>query len=219
MYSFAQRSDTKVIDEPFYAVYFLKTGLTHPGHDEVIRNQPNTEIEVLKTLFTVHGKDILFIKNMSHHLQVLENFPLHECVNVFLIRNPKQIIASYAQVIDKPVMRDIGIEYQYGIFKQMLDAGNSPIVLDSGILLDNPEAVLNKLCSALNIPFEKSMLQWAAGPKPYDGVWAPYWYANVHRSTSFEKQPTSERELPEELNDLYNEAKMYYEKLLPFALQ
>lgn len=27
------------------------------------------------------------------------------------------------------------------------------------------------------------MLSWPAGPKPYDGVWAPWWYAGTHKST------------------------------------
>lgn len=27
------------------------------------------------------------------------------------------------------------------------------------------------------------MLSWRAGPKPYDGVWAPWWYAGTHKST------------------------------------
>ena len=30
-YSFAQRPDTKVIDEPIYAHYLLSTGISHPG--------------------------------------------------------------------------------------------------------------------------------------------------------------------------------------------
>ena len=63
------------------------------------------------------------------------------------------------------------------------------------------------------------MLQWNAGPKPYDGVWAPYWYSNVHKSKGFEKQQTSDRPLPENLIPLYEEAKKYYEKLLPFAIR
>ncbi|MGK7368639.1 MAG: hypothetical protein ACNS64_00385, partial [Candidatus Halalkalibacterium sp. M3_1C_030] len=37
MYSFAQRSDTKVIDEPFYAYYLRKTGKKHPGREEVLK--------------------------------------------------------------------------------------------------------------------------------------------------------------------------------------
>ncbi len=30
------------------------------------------------------------------------------------------------------------------------------------------------------------MLAWPAGPRSSDGVWAPYWYDAVWRSTGFE---------------------------------
>ena len=36
MYSFAQRKDTRVIDEPLYAHYLKKSGAKHPGRDEVL---------------------------------------------------------------------------------------------------------------------------------------------------------------------------------------
>jgi hypothetical protein len=36
MYSFAQREDTIVMDEPFYAFYLKSTGAIHPGKDEVL---------------------------------------------------------------------------------------------------------------------------------------------------------------------------------------
>lgn len=219
MYSFAQRSDTTVVDEPFYAVYFLKTGIVHPGKDEVLNNQPHKEEEVLSQLFAPHSLPVHFIKNMAHHLEVLQHFPYEKCENIFLIRNPKQIIASYAQVIDQPVMRDIGIEYQYTLFEKLAASGKVPVVLDTNLLLENPESVLRKTCDAIGLPFEESMLTWPAGPKPYDGVWAPYWYANVHKSTGFEKQPTSDRPLPQNLNSLFEEARIFYEKLLPFAIK
>lgn len=219
MYSFAQRSDTTVVDEPFYAVYFLKTGIVHPGKDEVLKNQPHTEKEVLDQLFVEHSCPVHFIKNMAHHLEVLQHFPYEKCENIFLIRNPKQIIASYAQVIEQPQMRDIGIEYQYKLFEKLTALGKQPVILDTNLLLENPERVLQKTCDAMGLPFEESMLTWPAGPKPYDGVWAPYWYANVHKSTGFEKQPTSNRPLPENLNSLYEEARIFYEKLLPFAIK
>lgn len=219
MYSFAQRNDTWVVDEPFYAVYFLKTGIIHPGKDEVLENQPHAEKEVLFQLFTQHPRPVSFIKNMAHHLEVLEHFPYDTCENIFLIRNPKQIIASYAQVIDQPEMRDIGIEYQYKLFEKLAASGKVPIVLETNLLLENPRVVLQKTCDAIGLPFEEGMLSWPAGPKPYDGVWAPYWYANVHKSTGFEKQPTSNRPLPENLNSLFEEARIFYEKLLPFAIK
>lgn len=219
MYAFAQRSDTTVVDEPFYAVYFLKAGVVHPGKDDVLNHQPHKEEEVLSHLFNQHSRPVFFIKNMAHHLEVLQHFPYARCENIFLIRNPKQIIASYAQVIDQPGMRDIGIEYQYKLFENLAASGKEPVVLDTNLLLENPRVVLQKTCHAIGLPFEEGMLTWPAGPKPYDGVWAPHWYANVHKSTGFEKQPTSDRPLPKNLNSLYEEARIFYEKLLPFAIK
>lgn len=39
MYSFAQRPDTQVFDEPLYAHYLRVTGIEHPGRDEVLAAQ------------------------------------------------------------------------------------------------------------------------------------------------------------------------------------
>ena len=43
MYSFAQRPDTTVVDEPLYAHYLSKTDSEagHPGTDEVLASQEN----------------------------------------------------------------------------------------------------------------------------------------------------------------------------------
>ena len=156
---------------------------------------------------------------MSHHLEVMDESFVDDVVNVFFIRDPRQIIASYAQVIDKPIMRDIGVEYQFNLWQKLVDRKQNPIVLDAGNLLKSPHSVLQKLCERIGIPFEESMMKWPAGPKPYDGVWAPYWYSNVHRSTGFEPQASSSRPLPGHLEDLYQRAKALYEKLLPFSIK
>jgi hypothetical protein len=200
-------------------VYLKKSGARHPGREEVLRAQSTDEMEVKKQISDSVKRSVLFIKNMAHHMEVLKEPFISRAINIFLIRNPKQIIASYAQVIDSPVMRDIGIEYQHQLFEALEKKQQSVIVLDSGGLLENPSAVIQQLCEKCGIPFESSMLKWESGPKPYDGVWADHWYANVHRSRGFEKQSTSDRSLPEHLNPLYQQAKSYYEKLLPFSLK
>jgi hypothetical protein len=154
---------------------------------------------------------------MAHHIEVLNDSSfLDKCVNIFLIRNPKQIIASYSQVIENPSLRDIGIEFEHQLYQQFKHS--NPIVIDSGLLLQNPESVLKKVCEKAGIAFENQMLSWTAGPKPYDGIWAPYWYSIVHQTTGFEKQSTSERPLPEQLQDLNQQASIYYQSLLQHAI-
>lgn len=218
MYSFAQRPDTVVVDEPFYAYYLHETGIVHPGREEVLSSQSQSQYAVRMQLETM-PHEIVFVKNMAHHMAVMDQSFVDHVTNLFLIRNPRQIIASYANVIEKPTLKDIGIVYQHELFTKLLSQGRHPVVLDSGLLLKDPESVLRQACERMGIPFFREMLSWPAGPKPYDGVWAPHWYANVHRSTEFEMQPTSDRVLPPGLHDLNEQAQFYYEALAPFALR
>jgi hypothetical protein len=219
MYSFAQRPDTIVLDEPFYAVYLSRSGVDHPGKEYVLAAQSADEQVVSGEIFKEWPRPIVFIKNMAHHIEVMENKLLDHATNIFLIRNPEQIIASYAEVIEQPIMRDIGIQYQFELFEQLRREGKDPIVIDSGLVVDSPTAVLTALCRRLRIEFMPEMLSWSAGPKPYDGVWASYWYTNVHRSTGFEKQATSSRPMPASLLPLCERARFYYEKLVEFAVR
>lgn len=219
MYSFAQRTDTFVLDEPFYAVYLSRSKAVHPGTETVLLALPQTEEEVINKISLSQEKPVLFLKNMAHHMEVLDNPFIHGAVNIFLIRDPKQIIASYSKVIREPVMRDIGIEFQYTLFSQLLDKGHEPMVIDSGFLLKDPAAVLQKLCLRCGLEFEQRMVHWPKGPKPYDGVWAKYWYANVHQSSGFDRQPASSQPLPAGLQGLYKEAASFYEKLVPFSIK
>lgn len=219
MYSFAQRPDTRVIDEPFYAAYLKKTGVDHPGKEEVMAAQPVNEEDVFEQIMALSRLSVVFIKNMAHHMETMDKRLPFETTDIFLIRNPYQIIASYAQVIEKPTMRDIGLKFQFDLFARQLAKGNSPAVIDSNVLLEAPDLVLSSLCNHIGLPFNADMLSWKPGPKPYDGVWAKYWYTNVHQSDSFRKQETSTRDLPANLIGLYEEALEYYEKLLPYIIR
>lgn len=58
-------------------------------------------------------------------------------------------------------------------------------------LIANPEGMLRAMCSHAGLPFDSAMLRWPAGPKPYDGVWASYWYRSVHQSTGTTPASTS----------------------------
>ena len=48
MYSFAQRPDTRVVDEPLYAHYLRVSGAEHPGKAEVLRSQEQDGEKVVR---------------------------------------------------------------------------------------------------------------------------------------------------------------------------
>src|SRR6476620_4421852 len=50
MYSFAQRPDTIVFDEPLYAHYLRVTGIDHPGKEEVIASQEQDGEKVVEQI-------------------------------------------------------------------------------------------------------------------------------------------------------------------------
>lgn len=221
MYSFAQRSDTVVMDEPFYGHYLYHHDIEHPGKKEILNALPLSLKGVLESIDIESGKSPhIFIKNMGHHLLDMDVSFLNNWTNIFLIRDPKQLIASFAQVIQYPTIQDIGLKRQaelFDILKQ--NSGSTPIVIDSNKVLANPENLLKKLCHKIGIPFDKEMLSWNPGEEIVDVPWAKYWYKNVQSSSGFSKQKTSDRPLPEHCKPLYQEALPYYNRLIANALK
>lgn len=221
MYSFAQRPDTGVIDEPFYAYYLSLVPVLHPGREEVLASQPHTLLEIfdaIRTEATTHP--VVFLKNMAHHLIQMDWGFMLPFSNILFIRDPKQIIASFSKVLEKPTMNDIGLEQQSRLFHFLNERlGHPPLVLEAGELLKNPEKILSDLCAALEIPFEEKMLRWEAGGRKEDGVWAKYWYKNVHASTGFGQPPSGEIVLSEHGAELYEAALPHYQFLFDYALK
>jgi len=220
MYSFAQREDTLVVDEPFYGYYLSKTNADHPGSEEIISSmESNPDIIIKKIILGSSDKPILFFKQMIHHIVgVDENF-ISKTENVFLIRNPLEILYSYSKVISNPQMNDIGIKKQYELFNKLEITGKVSCVIDAKELLLNPEKVLTEVCIRLKIPFTKKMLSWNAGSRPEDGIWAKYWYGSVHQSTCFQKYHQKKITLSSSLKSLADECQNYYEYLYTKAIK
>lgn len=214
MYSFAQRSDTRVIDEPLYAHYLHTTGADHPGREEVITSMQTDADDVIRdVILGPCDKPVLFMKQMAHHLVNIDRFFMWKTVNIFLIRDPKEMLPSLTKVIGIPTLKDTGLKKQAELFKDLQVAGHSPPILEARELLLAPRHVLSILCSRLDIPFEEEMLSWKRGGHPADGVWAPHWYQNVHRSVGFAPYKPKSEPFPKELENVLSECLPYYEVL------
>ncbi len=218
MRSFGNRPDTVVVDEPLYGYYLARTGVQHPGRDEIIASMPGGWPEVLAQLTTATlppGRTVYYQKHMTHHLlPEVDRSALRGLRHAFLIRDPRQLLASYAKVRSQPVLADLGLEQQAEIFR----AFGGPVI-DSADILRDPRAALEALCDALGIGFDPAMLAWPAGPRPADGVWAKYWYDSVWRSTGFGpyREPGSD-ELPPGLASLADRCQPFYSELAAHRL-
>jgi hypothetical protein len=96
--------------------------------------------------------------------------------------------------------------------------GHAPPVIDSADILSDPARMLSALCRAIGIGWTARMLSWPAGPKPFDGVWAPHWYGAVHRSTGFDAEEAALPPLSGAFARLADQAMPYYERLAALRL-
>ena len=220
MYSFRQRSDTSVVDEPLYAYSLDRFDIEHPGRDEVLAAQ-NTDGEqvVRDVILGPAATPVIFFKNMARHLEGLDRAFLAELHNVILTRDPAEMLPSFIKQVPEPDLDMTGLPMQMVLLDSILERGEDPLVLDARLLLTDPPGVLEALCDRIGIPFDEAMLSWPAGPVPEDGVWAPYWYDRVHRSTGFAPYQSKEEAVPGRLEPLLAQAIPLYERLVAYAIR
>ncbi|WP_300518420.1 HAD family hydrolase [Aliiroseovarius sp.] len=211
MYSFGNRADCAVVDEPFYAAYLARTGAQHPMQGEILASQSQDPDEVVASLTGPNpgAKPHFYQKHMTQHM--VDGVPrgwIAECTNLFLIRHPARVIASYAAKRENPTLEDIGFRQQAELFDQF-----GGTVIDSHDIRDDPEGMLNKLCEAIELDWDPAMLSWPKGGHKDDGVWAKHWYGAVWNSTGFAGAEGVLPEVPEHLQDVFQAALPYYERL------
>lgn len=217
MRSWENRSDTQVIDEPFYAYYLANTNVPHPMQNEILASLPSKWPEVVEQLTTTSAipEDIFYQKHMTHHM--LEDIDLawtKGLSHCFLIRDPLHVVNSYVKKMPSVCSADIGIARQYQLYQQLCEITEQQIpIIDGKDVLLNPRGILTKLCSILDIEFSEHMLQWPKGPRASDGVWAPHWYQNVENSTRFSEFIAPKINLTRQQKAVADESQKYYLEL------
>ncbi len=221
MYAFASRSDFSAVDEPFYAAYLNLTGLQHPMRDQILQAQPQDPHQVVDSLLRPdpEGCPNVYHKHMTQHM--IEAIPrdwMLKVTNVFLIRHPARVVASFAIKYPDPKIEDIGFHQQADLFRYLVKNGQKPIVINSADIRSNPEQKLRDLCGALGLEFDAKMLKWTKGGQSCDGVWAPHWYGAVHNSTGFDAAEGPLPILSGRLLQLVDQSLKSYEELAQYSL-
>jgi len=208
MYSFGNRADFTVMDEPFYAPFLAATGDDHPMRDQIIAAHETDPIKVAKHCQR-QGTPHIYMKHMPHHM--LDGFPMDwadDCVNIHLLRHPARVIASYIVKREAPSFDDIGFAQQAALYDRI-----GGLIVDSADIRANPAKMLRTLCAAIGLPFDDDMLHWSAGARAEDGIWAAHWYGAVHQSTGFAGAEGPLPVLTGSAKVLLDQAMPHYEKL------
>lgn len=222
MRAWENRPDSVVVDEPFYAYYLAATGLDHPGRDDVIAAGETDWRRVVDALLgpVPDGVQLVYQKHMNGHLlPEIDRAWIRELTNVLLIRDPREVVASYTKARASVTPDDIGLPQQVQLHEELTEAGVPMPVVDSADFLRSPKTYLHAICEYADVPFTEQMLHWPAGRRDSDGIWAPYWYAAVERSTGFEPYRPRNPDLSGEAAEVAEACLPLYEHLRTHRLQ
>ena len=213
MRSFSSRPDTFVSDEPFYACYLQRTGLQHPGREEILRSCKQDYHSIINDITSQipSGKNVWYQKHMAHHLEPGDSLDWTKgLINCLLIRTPAEVISSFSKKNELNDERELGYLQQIQLYRYH---NNELPVVDAKDILQDPKSILSKLCSKCGIPFEKGMLSWAAGPHTADGIWGKYWYDQLWSTTGFKPYVQKEVTVPSALSAMVDRCMPIYNEL------
>lgn len=222
MRSFGARRDCTVSDEPFYGAFLKATGEPHPLAKETIADMDCDWHSVLarQSGDPAGGEPIWYQKHMPHHMVgpvSIADMPDHR--HAFLIRAPERVVASYQMKNELRRAEMLGFAQMRRYFDTVADtSGSPPPVVDSDAILADPAGTLERLCAALDIPWDPAMLAWEKGPHPDDGIWGEHWYDKVNQSTGFGPPLGDLPELAGDYARVAQECRADYEALLEFAI-
>ncbi|MFE5730298.1 sulfotransferase family protein [Streptomyces sp. NPDC056528] len=177
-----ERGDFQVLHEPF-------SYLAEFGEVEVGGARLRSERELLAALRETGEAGPLFFKDTTdeRYAGVLadERFLAHDAAHTFIIRHPRETIASYYAVNPGVKCHQIGFEAQYEIFEAVSrSTGRKPVVIDGNDLAEKPAATVRAYTEAVSIPYLENALNWRPESRK---EWRPSerWHSDASTSSGF----------------------------------
>ncbi len=228
-----QRGDMACFHEPFGMAWYQGPDARAPRAAPRERQRPEATFEhIWSDVLAAAETRPVFVKDMPHHTDHLwTDAFLNRITHSFLIRDPAKVLASLHRSYQKSGMEDgfeaheISFGPQQKLFDLLRAQGQTPPVLDSDDLLENPEMMVRVYCDAIGIPFMPQALNWEPGARDdvlwYDGN-DDIWHASLRDSDGLKPMPRKHldpSELPENLSGHYATFMGHYEALHAHRLQ
>jgi hypothetical protein len=182
----AERGDFQLLHEPF-------SYLAEFGETEVAGRRLDSERALIAAIRALSGSAPVFFKDTTdeRYPDLLADgaFLGDDATHTFIIRDPRETIASYF-ALNPLVRRDqIGFETLHEIFHLVWRlTGRVPAVIDAGDMMASPEAVIQAYCAHAGISYLPLALSWRPGARQ-EWQKSQRWHAEVALSRGFESTP------------------------------
>jgi len=216
-----ERGDVTVLHEPFLA---LTEGgavaVPSPGGGETVARSPGELLAVLAEA----GRDRpVFVKEvLDYEYRYLLDHPgeLAPHTHVFMIRDPRQTIASHYAAKRTVTSPEIGYERLWELFALVRSvAARPPLVLRAERLLADPAGVVEAFCAYAGLPFRPEALTWRSGDRP---EWQRHraWHLDAIDSAGFQDRRNAYPDTVENnptLKSFYDHHRPFYERRVQHA--
>lgn len=185
----SERGDFTPVHEPF-------SYLAEFGTSSVEGEETRTEQELMAALRRQSERRPVFFKDTTdeRYPGVLadDDFLARDARHAFLIRHPRETIASYYALNSEMRCEQIGFATLYELFNRVHElTGETPLVIDAADLVSDPQSVVTAYCDRMGIPFLADTLSWRAESR---SEWQPSekWHRDVSTSSGFEVKSKSD---------------------------
>jgi hypothetical protein len=177
-----QRGDVTAVHEPF-------SYLAEFGHADIGGTRVTAVPALIAALRSLARQRPVFAKETSGHRypEVLaqRQFLARDAQHTFLIRHPREAIASYRAVQPDAALSQMGFESLHEVFTEVAQAtGRTPVVLDSADLVAHPAATVRAYCARVGLDFRPGALTWPPADRP-EWQLSRDWHTEVAASSGF----------------------------------
>lgn len=186
--TFAQRSDTEIVHEPFCDVYFFSKWRRSARFGECEELLDYSSAKAIEHI-TSRSAPVVFIKEHAYQaLPYIDRDFLAGAINTFIVRHPLKVIDSWYRVNEHPTEEEFGFSTLYKIWQIVTEElKQSPIVVEAECFRQNPEQVLRKYCQQIGVEFDSQMLGWKNGQlkawSPREAEFHAKWHKTLDNST------------------------------------
>src|SRR5919199_2418569 len=206
---FVERDDLEVLHEPFSASYYYGEDRLSARYSDVEPKAEHNYKRVLADILKPRQKRV-FLKDMAYHAKgVMGPEFISNFVNTFIIRDPKYVLSSLYKMWPDFTLEETGFEQIYWAFRYAERAEENPVVVDAMTFSEDPVRIISAYCEHVGIPFKQDALSWEPGEVEKWKSWEG-WHEAAQQSTGIERAERRDPELPDELQDAYEDCLPYY---------
>lgn len=216
---FIERGDFVVIHEPFSVLYYMLEQRANPVHAEFDGTEMANYSLIRDRIIETARRRAVCFKDMCYHCHddlIKDARFLRSVTNVFLIRDPRQAIASHFAKNPNVTCEEIGYEKEASVFRRVWElTGNSPLVISAEDLQQDPAGTMSALCNRIGLAHRADVLTWQPGHFEQWDNWKQ-WHSEVAGSNGiYEGQTEYARTVDNDsrLGEYYEHHRPFYEEM------